>query len=94
MFFGIWRRGVLVHLGGFFDTFRGGFLVHFGGFMVHLGGGGLAQLGGFGGAIRGGLWYNSGGFKVKCQYVLSGQFLGFFLIPSESEWGVGAQAGC
>ena len=50
----------------------------------------MVQLGGV-------LWYNSGGFKYTSgvfQYILSGQFLGFFLIPSGSERGVGAQAGC
>ena len=37
------------------------------------------------------------GFQVHIsdfQYILSGHFLDFFLIPSGSEWGGGAQAGC
>ena len=37
------------------------------------------------------------GFQVHIldfQYISWGPFLGVFLIPSGSEWGVGAQAGC
>ena len=56
----------------------------------------MVQLGGFCGATRGFI-IQFRGFQVHIwdfQYILSGQFLGFFLIPTGSEWGVGAQAGC
>ena len=48
------------------------------------------MLGGF-------LWYNSGGFKytsgVYSTFWLV-SFWDFFLVPSGSEWGVGAQTRC
>ena len=98
-------QGVFGTFLGFFWYISGVLLVHSGGFLVHFGGGGfgifrggvMVQLGGlFCGATRG-FMLQFRGFQVHIwyfQYILSGHFLGFFLMPSGSEWGVGAQAGC
>ena len=95
-FWGLCRGDFLLHFGRFFWYILGGFWYLFWGGLWYIFGGLWYNQGGF--AVQlGGLCYNSGGFKYTsgifstfCRV----RFWIFFLIPSGSEWGVGAQAGC
>ena len=82
--------GFLVHFRGFFGAFRGGGTFRF--FLVHFVGGGV-HFGGVYGTIGGVSGTHLRFLSIFCL-VFVGHFLGFFLISSGSEWGVGDQAGC